>query len=77
MPYRRTKDPYYVKEFLGHKSLKSTEIYTTPESTIFEPSSDEFTVGAVTEPEEIKSLLEVGFDYVCQKDELVFVRECK
>ncbi len=25
--YHQTKDPYYVKDFLGHKSLTSTEIY--------------------------------------------------
>lgn len=24
--YHRTHDPYYVKQFLGHKSLKNTEI---------------------------------------------------
>ena len=75
--YHQTKDPYYVKDFLGHKSLKSTEVYITLESTIFEPSSDEFTVKAVTEPKEIKTLLEVGFEYVCLKDDLVFFRKRK
>ncbi len=78
MLYHKTKDPYYVKEFLGHKSIKSTEIYITIERTIFEPSSsDEFTVRVVSKPEEIKDLLEVGFEYVCQKDELVFLRKRK
>ncbi len=75
--FHQTRDPYYVKEFLGHKSLKSTEIYITIERTIFEPSSDEFTVKMVTKPDEIKALLEVGFEYVCKKDELVFLRKRK
>jgi len=77
MLYHQTKDPYYVKDFLGHKSLRSTEIYITIERTIFEPSSDEFTVKVASKPEEIKSLLETGFEYVCQKDDLMFFRKRK
>lgn len=77
MLYHQTKDPWYVKEFLGHKSIRSTEIYITVEKTIFEPSSDEFTVKVVSEPEEIKALLEVGFEYVCEKDGLIFLRKRK
>ena len=77
MLYHRTKDPYYVKQFLGHKSLKSTEIYITIERTIFEPSSDEFTVKVVDKPTEIKELLEIGFEFIFKKDELVFLRKRK
>ena len=77
MLYHQTKDPYYVKDFLGHKSLRNTEIYITIERTIFEPSSDEFTVKVASKTEEIKSLLETGFEYVCQKDDLMFFRKRK
>ncbi|KPV63890.1 MAG: hypothetical protein AOA66_0621 [Candidatus Bathyarchaeota archaeon BA2] len=77
MLYHQTKDPYYVKNFLGHKSLRNTEIYINIEHAIFDSSSDEFTVRVATKPEEIKSLLEVGFDYVCEKDGLVFLRKRK
>ncbi|MCW4054807.1 MAG: hypothetical protein NWE84_07825 [Candidatus Bathyarchaeota archaeon] len=28
-------------------------------------------------PEEVKSLLETGFEYVCQKDNLIFLRKAK
>ena len=77
MLYHKTKDPYYVKDFLGHKSLKSTEIYINIERTVFEPSSDEFTVRVVDNAEEVKKLLEVGFEYVCQKDNLIFLRKRK
>lgn len=75
MEYHKTRDPYYVKQFLGHKSLKSTEIYINIERTLFEPSSDEFTVKATDQPEEIKALLGVGFEYVCQKEGLMFLRK--
>jgi len=77
MEYHKTKDPYYVKQFLGHKSLRNTEIYITIERTLFESTSDEFTVRVVERPEEVKTLLEVGFEYVCQKDNLIFLRKRK
>ena len=77
MEYHRTKDSYHVKRFLGHKSLRSTERYIDIEQTIFEPNSDEFTVKVVSRPEEVKTLLEVGFEYVCQKDGVVFLRKRK
>lgn len=75
--YHQTKDPYYVKQFLGHKCLSNTEIYITIERTIFEPSSDEYHVRVAKEPEEIKELLETGFEYVCTKEELMFLRKRK
>jgi integrase len=75
--YHQTKDPYYVKQFLGHKSLKSTEIYITVEHAMFEPGNNEFTVKIAEKPERVKALLEVGFEYVCQKDGLVYLRKRK
>ena len=72
--HHQTKDPYYVKQFLDHKSI---EIYITIRRTIVEPSSDEYTVKVAEEPEDIKSLLEAGFEYVCEKDGLVFLRKRK
>jgi len=67
----------YVKQFLGHKELRNTEIYITLERTLFESGSDEFIVKVAQTPEEVKALLEVGFDYVCQKDGLIFLRKRK
>ena len=72
--HHQTKDPYYVKQFLDHKS---TEIYITIERTIFEPSSDDYTVKIAKDPKDIKDLLEAGFEYVCNKEELVFLRKRK
>ncbi len=77
MLYHQTKDPYYVKQFLGHKELRSTELYINIEHTLFEPYNDEFTVKVAEKPEEVKTLLEVGFEYVCQKDGLIYLRKRK
>jgi hypothetical protein len=44
---------------------------------LFKTGSDEFTVKAVRDPEEIQALLEVGFEYICQKDDLMFFRKRK
>jgi hypothetical protein len=77
MLYHQTRNPYYVKDFLGHKSLSSTEIYMNIERTMFEPTRDEFPVKIAEKAEEIKTLLETGFEYVCQKGSLIFLRKRK
>lgn len=44
---------------------------------IFKETTDEFTVRVAQEPKEIKDLLEVGFEFVCEKDDLMFFRKRK
>lgn len=57
---------------------KDLNIYLSiTEKTIFETSSDEFSVRVTNKPEEVKSSLEVGSEYVCQKDSLIFLRKRK
>ncbi len=74
MLYHQTKGPYYVKQFLGHKTLKNTEIYINIERTIFGEYGDEFTVNVASKQEEIKALLETGLEYVCEKDGPLYFR---
>jgi hypothetical protein len=66
-----------VKQFLGHKSIQNTDQYINIERTLFESGNDSFTVKVAENPEEVKSLLEVGFEYVCRKDNLIFLRKLK
>ena len=77
MEYHKTKDPMHVKYILGHKNIKNTTIYINLEKTIFQGVSDEFHVKVAKTPEEITALLEVGFEYVCEKDGLLFFRKRK
>ena len=77
MEYHKTKDPWHVKRVLGHKSLKSTEIYINIEQALFEEAPEEFHVKVAEKPDEIKALLEVGFEYVCERDGLMFFRKRK
>jgi hypothetical protein len=59
------------------RSQRKHEIYINIERTIFEASGNGFTVKVSENPEEIKSLSEVRFEYVCQKDNLIFLRKRK
>lgn len=40
-------------------------------------SDDEYSVQATNNKEDIKKLLSVGFEYVCQKDDLLYFRKRK
>jgi hypothetical protein len=73
----RNLDPLLVKEFLRHKNMDSTLIYIQLEKALYQDKNENFIVMAVKDPEQIKAMLEVGFDCVCQKDDLVFLRKRK
>jgi integrase len=75
--YHQTKDPLFVKEFLGHKKLDSTLLYIQLEQALYKEESSEFHVAIARTPEEIKALLEVGFEYICQKDDILYFRKRK
>lgn len=77
MEYQKTRDIYHVKRLLGHKNMRNTEIYINLERAVFNSTNDEFHVKVAEKPEEIKALLEVGFEYVYEKDGLAFFRKRK
>jgi len=68
MEYHKTRDPWHVKQMLGHKSLKSTEIYINIEQAIYNEADDEFHVKIVSSLTEACKLLETGFEYVTDVD---------
>ena len=76
--YHQTKNLLLVKEFLGHAEIDNTLRYIQIEQALYGPNSDdEFTVYGTSDKEEIKKLLSVGFDYVCQKDDILYFRKRK
>jgi len=77
MLYHETHDIILVKELLGHKTLDTTLLYVQIEKVLFRNEPENFYVKATKEPEEIQALLEVGFEFVCQKGELMFFRKRK
>lgn len=67
-----------MKEFLGHKRLDSTLVYINIKKAIYyDGKPDEFYVKIVRTPKEMKELLEVGLNYICEKDGLMFFRKRK
>ena len=64
----RVPRPQYSKH---NFALHSTE------KALFKTENDNFIVKAVARSDEVKGLLEVGFEYVCEKDGLMFFRKRK
>jgi len=77
MLYHETKEILYVKEFLGHRKIETTLLYVQLAEVIFKEISDKFTVRVASKPEDIQALLEIGFEYVCEKDGLLYFRKRK
>jgi len=69
--YYKTKDILHVRERLGHRNINSTLIYTHLVS--FE--SDDFHVRIAKNLKEDKELIEAGFEYVTQRDEIKIYRK--
>lgn len=77
MLYHQTKDILYVMKFLGHKTIKSTLIYIQLEEAIFKEENDEFICKAAASIEDAKTLIEEGFDYVCEFNGVKLFRKRK
>lgn len=76
--YHKTLDVFYVKELLGHKTILSTQVYIHIERTLFlNAPPDQYHIKVAKTQEEITQLLETGFEYVLQKDDLAFFRKRK
>jgi len=47
------------------------------EQALFQTADEGFHVKVAKTPEEIKALLEAGFCYVCERDDLIFFKKRK
>ena len=77
MLYHQTKDILYVMQFLGHKNIKNTLICIQLEEALFEKENEEFICKVASTVEEAKTLIESGFDYVCEFDGAKLFRKRK
>lgn len=59
--YARTKDHYYVRDLLGHRSVATTERYI---QCIEIPSEERFISKIANDAKEAVELVKLGFDYV-------------
>ena len=78
MEYHKTKDPYPVKQLLGHKSLRNTEIYINLEQAIFSEVEDNENTTRITKTVKgARALIEVGFEFVTDMDGYKLFRKRK
>jgi len=73
MEYHRTKDLLYVKQFLGHKRVMSTLVYTH----LISFEGDEFTCKVAKTLKEATALIEAGFDYVTDMEDAKLFKKRK
>jgi len=73
MEYQKTKNILHVMDLLGHRNIESTLIYTH----LIDFEGDEYHSAVAKSVEEARKLLETGFEYVCQKDDIMLFRKRK
>jgi len=66
-----------ILHVLGHRSIQSTMRYIALEKTLFKSPSDEFCSAVANSVEEARSLIESGFDYVCDFNTVKIFRKRK
>ena len=71
--YYKTKDILLVKEKLGHKRLENTLIYTH----LINFRDEEYTVKAVSSVNDACKLIESGFEYVTEMEDIKLFRKRK
>jgi ABC-type proline/glycine betaine transport system ATPase subunit len=73
MEYQKTKNILHVMDLLGHRNIESTLVYTH----LIDFEGDEYHSAVAKSVEEARKLLETGFEYVCQKDDIMLFRKRK
>lgn len=76
MEYHRTKDTLHVKQVLGHKRIDNTLIYVQLAEELFKDEIEYISKVAKTEGEAC-TLIDAGFDFVCDFNGNKFFRKRK
>jgi integrase len=71
--YAKTKDILHVMKMLGHRNIQNTLLYTQ----LINFESDEFHSATATTVQDTQKLVEAGFEYVCDFNEVKVFRKRK
>ena len=77
MLYHQTKDVLYVMRFLGHRSIKNTLVYIQLEEALFQREAEEYVCKVAETVDEAKALIENGFEYVCELNNIKLFKRRK
>jgi integrase len=72
--YHKTKDIIHVMQMLGHRRIQNTLKYT---QLVQFDDADAYVCRVTKDDNEMKALIESGFQYVCENDGLKFFRKLK
>jgi len=73
MEYQRTKDILYVMRMLGHKSIQNTLVYTQ----MVQFKKEEYASATANTIGDAQKLVEAGFEYVTEIDDVKLFRKRK
>jgi integrase len=73
MEYAKTKDILHVMKMLGHRNIQNTLLYTQ----LISFENDEFHSATATTVQDAQKLIEAGFEYVCEFNEVKIFRKRK
>ena len=73
MEYHKTRDILHVMKMLGHRNIQNTLIYTQ----LVDFEGDEFHSATAKNVEEAQKLIEEGFEFVCDYDDIKLFRKRK
>ena len=76
MEYHRTKDILHVMQVLGHKSIKNTLLYVQLAEELFK-DQQEYVSKVAKKEADACTLIEAGFEYVCDFNEVKIFRKRK
>jgi integrase len=75
--YRETLDPIYVQRFLGHKRYENTDHYIQIAKALFADRDEGFICKVASNIEEAQTLIEAGFEYICDFNQAKMFRKRK
>jgi hypothetical protein len=73
MEFHKTRNILHVMKMLGHKSIQNTLLYTQ----LISFESDEFHSSTAKTVEEAQKLVEAGFEFVCNFEDIKLFRKRK